>query len=134
MRAVSRGWRRACAAPKPPSSSPDAAAAALAPPPWPRRGPIVLATARFGRLPAEVALRLLGRAVAAAGDEGPVELGKLEDLLEDVFVGLAAPAGPRKPAGKPLRRTLAGAMVSVSPSRIVVERAPPRRRPPARRP
>ena len=34
------------------------------------------------RLPAEVALRLLGRAIARTGDEGPVQLGKLETLYE----------------------------------------------------
>ena len=36
--------------------------------------------AGYARLPAEVALRLLGRAMARAGDEGPVELAKLEAL------------------------------------------------------
>ena len=55
---------------------------------WPRlrrsRGPTPARSRsrRFSlrRLPAEVALRLLGRAIARAGDEGPVELGKLEAL------------------------------------------------------
>ena len=36
---------------------------------------------QFASLPAEVALRLLGRAIAHAGDEGPVELAKLESAL-----------------------------------------------------
>ena len=94
----------------------DAAAAALAPPPWPQRGPIALAAARFGRLPAEVALRLLGRAVAHAGDEGPVELAKLEQL----YTALVA-------ARAPLRRTLAGALITLSGEELVIERAPPRR-------
>ena len=35
-------------------------------------------------LPAEIALRLIGRAVGAVGDEGPVELGKLEALCESL--------------------------------------------------
>jgi len=94
----------------------SAARAALAPGPWPDRGPIVFATARFGDLPAEVALRLLGRVIAHVGDEGPVELGKLEALYEVLRV---APA--------PLRRTLAGALVTLSRDRLTVERAPARR-------
>src|SRR5215831_18838722 len=57
-----------------------AARDALAPQPWPRGGPVKFDTARFASLPAEVALRLLGRAVASAGSEGPVELAKLESL------------------------------------------------------
>ena len=36
--------------------------------------------ASYAQLPAEIALRLLGRAVARVGDEGPVELAKLEAL------------------------------------------------------
>jgi tRNA(Ile)-lysidine synthase len=75
----------------------------------------------FGQLPAEIALRLLGRAVAKAGDEGPVELAKLESLktaLDD-----AQKAGIAR-----FRRSLAGALVTLAGGRIVVERAPPRRR------
>jgi tRNA(Ile)-lysidine synthase len=95
----------------------DAALAAVSLAPWPARGPVAFDAARFRGLPAEIALRLLGRAVAVVGDEGPVELAKLEVL---------AALAPR-PAAKPLRRTLAGALVSFSAQRIVVERAPPRR-------
>jgi tRNA(Ile)-lysidine synthase len=70
-------------------------------------------------LPAEVALRLLGRAIDWVGDEGPVELGKLEAL----FAALAlASTGQER-----LRRTLAGAVVILGDGRIAVERAPPRR-------
>jgi len=93
-----------------------AAHAALAPPPWPSRGPIVFRRARFADLPAEVALRLLGRAVAHVGDEGPVELGKLEALYE------ALGQAPER-----LRRTLAGALVTLDADRLAVERAPARR-------
>jgi tRNA(Ile)-lysidine synthase len=96
-----------------------AARAALAPGPW--RGPIVFDAARFGDLPAEVGLRLLGRAVAHAGNEGPVELRKLELLYEAL-----------RRARAPLRRTLAGALVSLGGGRLVIERAPPRRNAPAR--
>jgi tRNA(Ile)-lysidine synthase len=76
---------------------------------------------RFAQLPSEVALRVLGRAVAENGDEGPVELGKLESLKS----GLAAAQKGRNPR---FRRTLAGAIVTLMDSQIVVEKAPPRRR------
>jgi tRNA(Ile)-lysidine synthase len=76
---------------------------------------------RFAQLPSEVALRLLGRAIAENGDEGPVELGKLESLK----CGLDAAQKARNPR---FRRTLAGAIVTLTGGRIVVERAPPRRR------
>jgi tRNA(Ile)-lysidine synthase len=84
--------------------------------PWPGRGPIVIRFEVFATLPAEIALRLIGRAVALVGDEGPVELGKLEALMADLA---EAPAG--------FRRTLAGALVAVSGERILLQRAPPRR-------
>ena len=93
-----------------------AAHAALAPPPWPDRGPIAFERTSFAELPAEVALRLLGRAITHAGDEGPVELGKLEAL----YVAL------RQAPGR-LRRTLAGAVVTLDADRLAVERAPARR-------
>jgi tRNA(Ile)-lysidine synthase len=74
----------------------------------------------FGRLPAEVALRLLGRAVGALGDEGPVELAKLERLKS--ALDTARDAGLKR-----FRRTLAGALVTLAGDQITVERAPPRR-------
>jgi tRNA(Ile)-lysidine synthase len=79
---------------------------------------IALDAGAFARLPDEVALRLLGRAVAAIGDEGPVELGKLEALYE----ALAAHEG----RSAVIRRTLAGAVVTHGPDRLLIERAPPR--------
>jgi tRNA(Ile)-lysidine synthase len=96
-----------------------AARAALAPAPWPERGPIAFDAERFVSLPAEVGLRLLGRAIGHTGNEGPVELGKLE-MLHDALC--AAP-----PAR--VRRTLAGALVTLSGERLTVERAPKRRTP-----
>ena len=93
-----------------------AARAALAPGPWPLRGPITFATAPFANLPAEVALRLLGRAVAHTGDEGPVELGKLEALYDALRL-----------ARSRLRRTLAGAQITLDREWLTVERAPARR-------
>jgi tRNA(Ile)-lysidine synthase len=100
-----------------------AARAALAPGPWPERGPIVFEAVRFNDQPAEVALRLLGRAVAQTGDEGPVELAKLESLYD-------ALRGSRRP----LRRTLAGALITLDADRLTVERAPARRKQSVRKP
>jgi tRNA(Ile)-lysidine synthase len=99
-----------------------AARAALAPGPWRERGPIVFETVQFNGLPAEVALRLLGRAIVHAGNEGPVELGKLE-LLYDAL---------RRPRAQ-LRRTLAGALVTLGDDRLIIERAPARRSPAVRK-
>jgi tRNA(Ile)-lysidine synthase len=70
-------------------------------------------------LPDEIGLRLLGRAIGQIGDEGPVELGKLETMNEALRAAIAS-----SPAR--FRRTLAGAMVSLQRGGIVVERAPAR--------
>ena len=94
----------------------DAACAALAPGPWPERGPVAFPTARFADLPGEVALRLLGRAIAHTGDEGPVELAKLESLYDGL-----------RQAQTRLRRTLAGALISLDSVWLTVGRAPARR-------
>jgi tRNA(Ile)-lysidine synthase len=95
----------------------QAARSALAPPPWPPHGPIVFAVAPFADLPAEVGLRLLGEAVAHSGDEGAVELAKLESLYEAL-----------RQARSRLRRTLAGALITLDRNHLTVERAPARRR------
>ncbi len=84
-----------------------------------RQDPIVIETGLFAELPEEIALRLVGRAVAAVGDEGPVELGKLETAVAAMAEAVRAAAR--------MRRTLAGAMITVAPDRITVERAPARR-------
>lgn len=78
---------------------------------------IVFDRNRFRHLPAEIGLRLLGQAIAQVGNEGPVELGKLETLFEAL-----------QPDGESLRRTLAGAMISLKSGELVIERAPARRR------
>lgn len=88
--------------------------------PWSADHPIELQTRHFAALPAEVALRLLGRAVACAGNEGPVELAKLEALLAAFTV--------KMPGRGRFRRTLAGAMVTLTPEMLTIERAPARRR------
>ena len=76
----------------------------------------------FARLPAEIALRLLGRALTELGCEGPVELGKLE--------ALAAALVDAQNAGIGFRRSLAGAIVTLAKGnkgQITVETAPARR-------
>ncbi len=98
-----------------------AARAAVAPAAWPQRGPIAFDGERFFDLPAEVGLRLLGRAIAFTGNEGPVELGKLEALY----------AALRNVSA--LRRTLAGSLVTLAADRLSIERAPARRARRARR-
>lgn len=92
--------------------------------PWAEGMRIEFEREGFFRLPEEVALRLLGRAVGHAGIEGPVELAKLEALQ----VALRARQGQESRRDSPFRRTLAGAMVSCERGLVVVERAPPRRR------
>jgi tRNA(Ile)-lysidine synthase len=67
----------------------------------------------------EISLRLLGRAIEVAGDEGPVELAKLEALHSALWDAHGA--------GVPLRRTLAGALVGLDGTRLSVMRAPTRR-------
>jgi tRNA(Ile)-lysidine synthase len=89
---------------------------------WPAdEGATIIPSAAFASLPAEVALRVLGRAVARHASEGPIELGKLEAL----FVALMS-AG-QSPARAPFRRTLAGALVTQAKAELRVETAPARR-------
>jgi tRNA(Ile)-lysidine synthase len=99
----------------------EAAVEALSAAPWSRHAPIVFDAQEFSRLPAEVALRLLGRAITCIGDEGPVQLGKLESLCEALAHAQSEAKSPR------LRRTLAGALVSLASDQLVIERAPARR-------
>jgi tRNA(Ile)-lysidine synthase len=82
---------------------------------------VTIETRRFRALPAEIALRLLSRVLTNIGDEGPVELGKLEALKS------ALDAAQNTDNGH-FRRTLAGAVVTLAGLQLVVERAPPRRR------
>ena len=86
----------------------------------PSEAAIALDAAGFARLPAEIALRLLGRAVTEVGDEGPVELSKLESLN----AGLKSAQNAAPPR---FRRSLAGALVTLSGPKIAVELAPARR-------
>jgi tRNA(Ile)-lysidine synthase len=84
-------------------------------------GPIVIMAEAFAHMPYEVSQRLVGRAIARVGDEGPVELGKLEDLFEGILISW------HPDLARAFRRTLAGAMVTLAGTKLIVERAPPRR-------
>jgi tRNA(Ile)-lysidine synthase len=79
----------------------------------------------FADMPEEIRLRLLLRAIERFGHEGPAELGKVEALLSALDGRLAENTAARQPR---LKRTLAGALVSLIDGRIRVEPAPPRRR------
>jgi tRNA(Ile)-lysidine synthase len=84
----------------------------------------------FADLPAEIGLRLLQRLITGIGNEGPPELGQLETLYEEL-----KQAGPDILGGwrtAPLRRTLAGALVTLAGDKLTVEPAPPRRNAPRR--
>jgi tRNA(Ile)-lysidine synthase len=89
-----------------------------------RPGAIAFDAAGYARLPAEIALRLIGRALARVGDEGPVELAKLEALKAALD---AAQNAGQKGGSARFRRSLAGAIVTLAERQITVERAPPRR-------
>jgi tRNA(Ile)-lysidine synthase len=86
--------------------------------PWGEGRRLEFDAAKLFNLPAEIVLRLVGRAIAHAGDEGPVKLGKLESLCDAIL-------GCRP--GQGLRRTLAGALVTFGRGKLVIERAPARR-------
>jgi tRNA(Ile)-lysidine synthase len=96
----------------------DAATAVVTDAPLSKRGPFSMDAEKLSGLPAEVALRVLGRAIVQAGDEGPLQLGKLEALHTALRAAMVDKVR--------LRRTLAGALVTHSGGRISVETAPPR--------
>ena len=75
----------------------------------------------FAALPEEIRLRLLKRAIDRCGHEGPAELGKIEALAMALDRAMADGQGR-------LKLTLAGAAISLSKGRILVQLAPPRRR------
>lgn len=86
----------------------------------PAFGIIAFEALDFARLPDEIALRLLGRAVTELGNEGPVELAKLEALKTALDEAQSAKNGR-------FRRSLAGALVTLVGDTISIERAPARR-------
>jgi tRNA(Ile)-lysidine synthase len=85
---------------------------------------IAFEAAAFARMPEEIRLRLLQRAIGRAGHEGPAELGKVEALLA-VFDKALRMANEKRQVR--LKQTLAGAVISLNGGRIVIGPAPPRR-------
>jgi tRNA(Ile)-lysidine synthase len=79
-----------------------------------------LDAAAFAGLADEIKVRLLLRRIDRVGHEGPAELGKAEALLAALEDAVRDGIG--------LKRTLAGAMVTLAGGRIRIEPAPPRRR------
>lgn len=88
----------------------------------PLRGGVLLQTEPFRALPEEIRLRLLSRVLDRTGTEGPAELGKVETLLAVLDRHLKSRGRKR------LRRTLAGAMVSLEGDVLRIGPAPARRR------
>ena len=118
-KSLARLGRRAARAEAALSRATEAALAGLCVADSTARRKIVMDRRGFAALPAEIALRVLGRVLDRVGREGPVELRKLENLLEAVLV--SGKAGVR------LGRTLAGAMITADGAKLAVEQAPPRR-------
>ncbi|MDE1570884.1 tRNA lysidine(34) synthetase TilS [Aquabacter sediminis] len=85
--------------------------------PW-TEDEVNLKVAPFLELPEEISLRLLIQAIDQCATEGPTELGKAEDLHQALR---SAGTG-----GMALRRTLAGALVTLRKGRIAITPAPPR--------
>uniref|UniRef100_Q07HG5 tRNA(Ile)-lysidine synthase n=1 Tax=Rhodopseudomonas palustris (strain BisA53) TaxID=316055 RepID=Q07HG5_RHOP5 len=79
----------------------------------------------FAALPAEIRLRLLLRGIDRLGHEGPAELGKVEALLQELDDAIAKTATKR--GENRLKRTLAGALITLAGGRLRIEPAPPRR-------
>jgi tRNA(Ile)-lysidine synthase len=88
------------------------------------RGMLEFDAPSYFALPAEIALRLLGRAIDGTGHEGPAELRKLEALQEAL--------ADAKAANRSLKRTLAGAVIEFDGRRLCIGSAPARRKPPRR--
>jgi tRNA(Ile)-lysidine synthase len=142
-------------------------AAERAEPAWQQGDSIRLDVEKFTRLPAEVAIRLLARAIARIAGDEPARLGRLESLYEALADAAlehfpesmpsrrrewspvfrkkmrplnkaGAPSGSLEPESIParglrVRRTLAGALVTLAGGTLTIERAPPRRKPRASR-
>jgi tRNA(Ile)-lysidine synthase len=100
------------------------AAGAVSEATWTNDDPILLDAEKFIRLPAEVALRLLGRAIMYVAGESALRLGRLEALYD-----LLAESNSRGRPQQGVRRTLAGALITLRGNRLTIERAPARSRP-----
>jgi len=73
----------------------------------------------FFLMPEEIGVRILRETVDAEGHEGPAELAKVEALYDALVTSHLA--------GEDLKRTLAGALVTLSEAALVVAAAPPRK-------
>jgi tRNA(Ile)-lysidine synthase len=93
-------------------------------------GAIRLDAEKFIRLPAEVALRLLGRAIVHTAGELPLRLGRLEALYE-LLAEPDSKSDFKSNSARPgrVRRTLAGALITLQGGRLTIEPAPPRSKP-----
>jgi tRNA(Ile)-lysidine synthase len=100
------------------------AAGAVSDATWTYGAPVLLDAEKFIRLPHEVALRLLGRAIIYVAGESPVRLGRLEALYD-----LLAESNSQGLGQQRFRRTLAGALITLTADRLTIERAPARSRP-----
>jgi tRNA(Ile)-lysidine synthase len=100
------------------------AAGAISDAAWSDGAPILLDAEKFIRLPAELALRVLGRAIVHVAGELPLRLGRLEALYDTL-----APSEAARLRHNRVRRTLAGALITLKGSRLTIERAPPRENP-----
>ena len=103
----------------------NAAQLALYPGSWPDGDPLSAAAEAFVDLPEEIGLRLLGRMIAHVGQQGGAELGQLEALYSELQT-----KGPNIRTDwkfSPVRRNVAGALVTLSSTKLTVEREPPRR-------
>ena len=87
--------------------------------------PVTVDAMAFLSLTEEISLRLLGRMIQVVGNAGVAELSQLE-VLNAAIRAAGAPVRRNKPAER-LRRTLGGAMVTLSGTKLTVEPAPPRR-------
>jgi tRNA(Ile)-lysidine synthase len=101
------------------------AASAVSDAAWTIGGPILLDAEKFIRLPSEVALRLLGRAIIHAAGELPLRLGRLEALY-DLLAQSNSESDSERLRHNRVRRTLAGALITLAGGRLTIERAPPR--------
>ncbi|MBI3701855.1 MAG: tRNA lysidine(34) synthetase TilS [Afipia sp.] len=81
--------------------------------------------AAFLAMSPEIRIRLLLRFIDRAGHEGPAELGKVEAVLEQI--DRAYLDANRKYDSVRFKRTLAGAVISISRNRVEIEPAPRRR-------
>ena len=103
----------------------NAAQLALCPGPWPDGDPLSADAEAFVDLPEEIGLRLLSRMIAHVGQQGGAELGQLEALYSELQA-----MGPHIRTDwefGPVRRNVAGALVTLSLTKLTVEREPPRR-------